>query len=186
MMSTETPSPIQHQISPKARIAIAAARFNENISDELLKGCLARLAELGVDESRISVHRVPGAFELPVTARLLARTRRCAAVICLGAVIRGETPHFEYVGGECARGIQKVAIRERIPVIFGVLTVNTLEQAQDRLGGAHGHAGRRAAEAAVEMIACVEGIKGKKATKRRSDGATRGRTMEERQSDETT
>src|SRR5438034_576063 len=100
-MSTQAP-PFQPQEIPKdARIAIVAARFNAKIVDELLAGCLRRLAALGVDASRVDVHRVPGAFELPVTARALARTRRYAAIICLGCVIRGDTPHFDYVAGEC-------------------------------------------------------------------------------------
>jgi 6,7-dimethyl-8-ribityllumazine synthase len=99
---------------------------------------------------------VPGAFELPVAAKLLARTKRYRAVICLGCVVRGDTPHFDYVAGEAARGIQQVAIDETIPVIFGVLTTNTEQQALDRVGGSHGHAGERAAEAALEMIALAE------------------------------
>src|SRR4029450_10481031 len=103
-------------------------------------------------------HRVPGAFELPVAAKVLAETGRFSAVICLGAVIRGDTPHFDYVAGEAARGIQRVALSESLPVIFGVLTTNTLQQALDRTGGPHGHAGERAAEAALEMIALVRRV----------------------------
>ena len=105
--------------------------------------------------------RVPGAFELPVAAKAFARTKRYGAVICLGAVVRGDTPHFDYVAGEAARGIQAVATAEGLPVIFGVLTTNTHEQAVDRTGGKHGHAGERAAEAAVEMIGVLQKI-GKK------------------------
>jgi 6,7-dimethyl-8-ribityllumazine synthase len=124
----------------------------------LLKGCLARLAELGIESSRAAVHRVPGAFELPVTALRLARTRQFSAIICLGAVIRGDTPHFDFVAGQCAHGIQQVALSEDLPVIFGVLTTNTQQQAEDRIGGAHSHAGRNAGQAAVEMIACFQRI----------------------------
>jgi 6,7-dimethyl-8-ribityllumazine synthase len=144
---------------------VAAARFNAEIVDELLTGCLRRLGELGVTEGHVEVVRVPGAFELPVTAKAFAKTGRFSAVICLGAVVRGETPHFEYVAGEAARGLQDVAIWENLPVIFGVLTTNTQEQAMDRIGGKHGHAGERAAEAAVEMIgvlATIAKAKGKK------------------------
>jgi 6,7-dimethyl-8-ribityllumazine synthase len=126
--------------------------------DRLLEGCLSRLKELGIDEHRVEVHRVPGAFELPVAARALARTARFSAVICLGAVVRGETPHFEYVSAEAARGIAEVARTEVLPVIFGVLTVNTEQQAWDRAGGKHGHAGVSAAEAALEMIALMRSI----------------------------
>ncbi len=162
-MSTQVPEVITTRISRKTRIAIAAARFNADIVDELLAGCLRRLAELGVAPDRVEVVRVPGAFELPITAKAFARTGRFAAVICLGAVVRGDTPHFEYVAGEAARGLQDVAIWENLPVIFGVLTTNTHEQAMDRTGGKHGHAGERSAEVAVEMIGVLGSIaKGKK------------------------
>ena len=154
-MSIAAPQPVKSSVPPDARVAIVAARFNAKIVDELLKGCLRRLKELGLTEPRVEVHRVPGAFELPVAAKVLAGTKRFQAVICLGCVIRGDTPHFDYVAGEAARGIQQVAIAEALPVIFGVLTTNTEQQALDRVGGSHGHAGERAAEAAVEMIAMV-------------------------------
>ena len=157
-MSTQAPAFNPADIPSDARIAIAAARFNASIVDELLAGCLRRLGELGIARERIEVHRVPGAFELPVAALALARAERCSAVICLGAVVRGDTPHFDYVAGECARGIAEVARSEGLPVIFGVLTTNTQEQARERCGGAHGHAGERAAEAALEMIAVMRKI----------------------------
>jgi 6,7-dimethyl-8-ribityllumazine synthase len=155
-MSTQAPAFVPSDVPPDARVAIVAARFNAPIVDELLAGCLRRLNELDVTEDRVEVHRVPGAFELPVAAKVLARTGRFRAVICLGCVIRGDTPHFDYVAGEAARGIQQVAISESLPVIFGVLTTNTEQQALDRVGGSHGHAGERAAEAALEMIAMVQ------------------------------
>jgi 6,7-dimethyl-8-ribityllumazine synthase len=145
-MSTAFPSPVAKRIPSSARVAIVAARFNSHISDELLRGCVARFAELGLDGSRVEVHRVPGAFELPVAASILARTGKFSAIVCLGAVIRGDTPHFDFVAGECARGIQQVALAHSLPVIFGVLTTNTQEQARERIGGSHGHAGRSAAE----------------------------------------
>jgi 6,7-dimethyl-8-ribityllumazine synthase len=158
-MSTKAPAFQPGEIPAGVRIAIAAARFNAALVDELLDGCRKRLGELGITPDRIAVHRVPGAFELPLAARLLAQTRSFATVICLGCVVRGETPHFDYVAGEAARGIQQVALSESLPVIFGVLTTNTEQQAWDRAGGKHGHAGARAAEAALEMIALQERIK---------------------------
>jgi 6,7-dimethyl-8-ribityllumazine synthase len=157
-MSTQPPPFSPHDIPLDARIGIAAARFNDKIVAELLAGCTRRLEQLGVDDQRISTYRVPGAFELPLAARAMASTRRFSAVICLGAVIRGVTPHFDYGAGECARGIAHVARTENIPVIFGVLTTNTEQQALDRIGGPHGHAGERAAEAALEMIATLSKI----------------------------
>jgi 6,7-dimethyl-8-ribityllumazine synthase len=152
-MSTQSPEFRPSDVPADAKIAIAAARFNAPIVDELIAGCRRRLSELKIAPDRIELHRVPGAFELPLAAKLLAGTSRFSAVICLGAVIRGDTPHFDYVAGECARGIQNVSIETGIPIIFGVLTTNTEEQARDRIGGPHGHAGERAAEAALEMIA---------------------------------
>jgi 6,7-dimethyl-8-ribityllumazine synthase len=159
-MSTHAPKPfVPAALPPDVKIAVIAARFNGHIVDELLGECTRRLLELKIVEPNVQVHRVPGAFELPVAAKLLAQTKRFDAIICLGCVIRGETPHFEYVAGECARGVQRVALDEAIPVIFGVLTTNTEEQAKDRIGGKHGHAGQRAADAAVEMIALAKGLR---------------------------
>ena len=151
-MSTHFPSAPGGALPPDTRVAVVAARFNGHIVDELLRGCVERLTQCGLSETDIVVHRVPGAFELPVAAKMLIDTKRFSAVICLGCVIRGDTPHFEYVAGETARGIQQVAIDTGVPVIFGVLTTHTEQQAQDRTGGAHSHAGINAADAAVEMI----------------------------------
>jgi 6,7-dimethyl-8-ribityllumazine synthase len=158
-MSTQAPSFKPSEIPKTARMVIVAARFNSKIVDELLAGCQRRLVELGVSRERIDIHRVPGAFELPVAAKILAETKEYSAIICLGCVIRGDTPHFDYVAGEAARGIQQVAISESLPVIFGVLTTNTEQQALDRIGGSHGHAGEKAAEAALEMIAVLARIR---------------------------
>jgi 6,7-dimethyl-8-ribityllumazine synthase len=155
LMSTHAPAFTPADIPPGARFAIVAARFNAQIVDELLAGCVRRFEQLGVDDTRLTVCRVPGAFELPVAAKAMARTKRFAGVVCLGAVVRGDTPHFDYVAGEAARGIQTVAVEETLPVIFGVLTTNTEQQALDRVGGSHGHAGERAAEAACEMAALL-------------------------------
>ena len=159
-MSTQAPEAARFDVPQDGRVGVVAARFNQKIVDELLAGCLKRLKELGVDLERIEVVRVPGAFELPVAAQAMARTGRFAAVICLGAVIRGDTPHFDYVAGEAARGIQAVALAQHLPVIFGVLTTNTEQQARDRVGGTEGHAGERAADAAAEMIAALQMIRG--------------------------
>ncbi|CAN5612496.1 6,7-dimethyl-8-ribityllumazine synthase [soil metagenome] len=152
-MSRDFPTSILKSIPRDSRVGIVAARFNSYIVDELLAGCLRRLNALGVSTDQIDVHHVPGAFELPVAAKMLINLGRVHAVICLGCVIRGDTPHFDFVAGEAARGIQQVAIDSGKPVIFGVLTTNTEQQARDRIGGSHGHAGERAAEAALEMIA---------------------------------
>ena len=157
-MSTQHPIAVDVQLPPNTRVAVIAARFNAVIVDELLRGCVERLKERGLTNSNITQHRVPGAFELPVAAKLLADTKRYGAIVCLGCVVRGDTPHFNYVAGEAARGISQVAIATGVPVIFGVLTTNTDQQAQDRAGGAHSHAGVNAADAAVEMIALASTI----------------------------
>jgi 6,7-dimethyl-8-ribityllumazine synthase len=154
-MSTHVPTPPATTFPAGARVAVVAARFNAHIVDELLAGCLRRLGQMGLSDDRIDISRVPGAFELPVAAKVLAQTKRYVAVVCLGCVIRGDTPHFDYVAGECARGIMDVSLSESLPIIFGVLTTNTEEQARARTGGAHGHAGERAAEAAAEMAELV-------------------------------
>jgi len=157
-MSTQAPKPADLKLPEDVRIGVVAARFNAKLVDELLAGCLRRLEELGGDASHVEVWRVPGAFELPVAAQAVARTGRVWAVICLGAVVRGDTPHFDYVAGEAARGIQRISLSEHLPIIFGVLTTNNEEQAWERTGGKHGHAGERAAEAAVEMIGVMGNI----------------------------
>jgi 6,7-dimethyl-8-ribityllumazine synthase len=162
-MSTQAPKFDPSDVPEDARFAVVAARFNAPIVDELLAGCLRRFTSMGIADDRIEVHRVPGAFELPVAAKIIGRAGRFDAVVCLGAVIRGDTPHFDYVAGEAARGVQQVAIELSIPVIFGVLTTNTEEQARQRIDarGSHGHAGERAAEAAVEMVVLAERVRGK-------------------------
>ena len=155
-MSTKSPAFVAGEVPPDARVAIVGARFNAQIVDVLLEGCVKRLGEMGISGDRVAVHRVPGAFELPVAAKALAQTKRFKAIICLGCVVRGDTPHFDFVAGEAARGIQQVALSENLPVIFGVLTTNTEQQALDRAGGKHSHAGVNAAEAAVEMIVMMQ------------------------------
>ena len=120
------------------RIGVVVARFNESITSRLLEGCEAALAKCGVAPDDVTVASVPGSFELPVTAKRMAETGRFDAVVCLGAVIRGETDHYEHVGGQAARGITDAALATGVPVVFGVLTTNTVEQAVARAGGADG------------------------------------------------
>lgn len=158
-MSTNTPKQLKFDLPPSTRVAVVAARFNAEIVDKLLDGCVTRLKEIGLIETNIESYRVPGAFELPVAAKLFVEAKRYDAVILLGCVIRGETYHFETVANEAARGIQQVAIDSGIPCIFGVLTVESMDQALARSGGAHGHAGISSADAAAEMISLARKIK---------------------------
>jgi 6,7-dimethyl-8-ribityllumazine synthase len=134
------------------RFAVVAASFNEVVVSKLVEGALASFRSHGIAEDDLMVAWVPGAFELPHVAGRLAECRRYDAVVCLGAVIRGETPHFDFVAGEAARGIQDVALRTGVPVLFGVLTTDTMAQALDRAGGKHGNKGWDSAMAAMEMV----------------------------------
>jgi len=138
------------------RFAIAAARFNGIVTSKLVEGATAAFRRHGVDEDDIEIAWTPGAFELPLVAKRLAESGQFDAVVCLGAVIRGETAHFEYVAGESARGVQRVTLDTGVPCIFGVLTTETLEQALDRSGGKHGNKGWEAATAAIEMAALLD------------------------------
>jgi 6,7-dimethyl-8-ribityllumazine synthase len=135
--------------------AIAVARFNEVVTGKLLDGAVEALRAHGVDEDDLVVVWVPGAFELPLVARRLAESGY-DAVICLGAVVRGDTAHFDHVAGQAARGIRAAGEETGVPVIFGVLTTETFEQAIDRAGGKHGNKGWDAAMAAMEMAAVLE------------------------------
>jgi 6,7-dimethyl-8-ribityllumazine synthase len=141
--------------APTRPIAVAVADFNADITSALLDGCLQTLWRHGLSEESVTVARVPGAFELPLACEALAATGRYAAVIALGAVIRGETPHFDYVAGECSRGVMRVMLDHKLPVVLGVLTTDTLEQAQRRAdrevlrGSAAGEAPRDAKQAPV-------------------------------------
>ena len=132
-------------------VGIVVSRFNGEITSRLLDGAVAELEEAGVARERIDVIKVPGAFELPLGAMALAKTRRYACVIALGCVIRGETPHFEYVAAEAASGLQLAALETGVPVSFGVLTCDTTEQAEARSGGERGNKGAEAARSALEM-----------------------------------
>lgn len=133
------------------RFAIVASRFNDFIVEHLVRGAEGALLKLGVGAGDITVIQVPGAFEIPPVAQTAARSGKFDAVICLGAVIRGATPHFDYVAGESAKGIAQVARESSVPVVFGVLTTETLEQAIERAGTKAGNKGADAAVAAVEM-----------------------------------
>ena len=133
------------------RIAIVVASFNDFITARLLDGAQAALARHGVRDDDITIARVPGSFEIPVVAKRLADSAQCDAVICLGAIIRGETDHYEHVAGEAAKGIANAGLASGVPVIFGVLTTDTLEQAINRAGGKQGNNGYAAGIAAIEM-----------------------------------
>ncbi|HFC96831.1 MAG TPA: 6,7-dimethyl-8-ribityllumazine synthase [Thermosulfurimonas dismutans] len=133
------------------KFALVVGRFNSFISQELLKGAFDALFRHGVREEDVTVVWVPGSFEIPLAAKRLAASGRYDAVICLGAIIRGATPHFEYVASECAKGIAQVSLETGVPVIFGVLTTDTIEQAVERAGTKAGNKGFEAALAALEM-----------------------------------
>lgn len=138
------------------KIAIVVSKFNEDITQALLDGALERLTELQFDDEHVRICRVPGAIEIPLIAKQFALKGEYAAIITLGAVIRGETSHYDYVCDQVARGCMKVSLKFNIPVIFGVLTTENVEQAQDRVGGAHGHKGRDAVDCAFEMIELMD------------------------------
>jgi 6,7-dimethyl-8-ribityllumazine synthase len=133
------------------RFAVVVSRFNSFITERLLAGAMDALTRTGADAGQIDTVRVPGAWEIPLVAAELARQHRYDAIICLSAVIRGETPHFDYVAGEAAKGIAHAAAETGVPVAFGVLTTNTMEQAIDRAGGKGGNKGFDAAMTAIEM-----------------------------------
>ncbi len=134
------------------RFAIVVSRFNRAVTAGLLDGALEGLRENGVAEDAIDVLHVPGAFEITIAANEAARTERYAAVICLGAVVRGETPHFEFISREVSRGVSEAACRHGIPMAFGVLTTDTMDQALARAGEGHGNKGLEASVTALEMV----------------------------------
>lgn len=133
------------------RVAVVVSRFNRTVTGGLLDGALEALRTHGVGEQSIDVLHVPGAFEITIAASEAARTGRYAAVVCLGAVVRGDTPHFEFIAREVSRGISEAACRHAVPMAFGVLTTETMEQALARAGEGHGNKGFEAATAALEM-----------------------------------
>lgn len=134
------------------KIALVMSEFNGFVTEKLLSGAVARLQQRGVSDANITIEKVPGAVEIPLTAKLLAKTKQYQAIICLGAVIRGETGHYDYVCEQVSQGCQQVMMTFDIPVIFGVLTTDNAEQATARVGGQHGHKGEEAADAALAMI----------------------------------
>jgi 6,7-dimethyl-8-ribityllumazine synthase len=142
------------------RFAIVAARFNDFIVDSLIRGALEALQRHGASEKQIELIRVPGAFEMPLAVQKLLAARRHDAVIALGAVIRGATPHFQYVAGECASGLSRVALESGVPIAFGVLTTDTIEQAVERAGAKSGNKGAEAAVTAIEMANLLRRLEG--------------------------
>jgi len=142
------------------RVAVVAGRFNEHVTRPLLDGALATLHEHGIDTASVPVYWVPGAFEIPLVAKRLAASGTLDAVVCLGAVIRGDTAHFEYVAGSCAEGVLRAALDTGVPVVFGVLTTDDEPQALDRAGSAAGNKGAEAAATAVEMVALLRELPG--------------------------
>jgi 6,7-dimethyl-8-ribityllumazine synthase len=134
------------------KFGIVASRFNDFICGRLIEGAVDALTRAGADEKDIQIYKVPGAFELPVMAKKLAKTARFDAIICLGAVIRGATPHFEYISAEVTKGIASVGLEMEMPVSFGVLTTDTIEQAIERAGTKAGNKGWDAAMSAIEMV----------------------------------
>ncbi|ETS33082.1 6,7-dimethyl-8-ribityllumazine synthase [Photorhabdus temperata] len=147
--------------APQARVAIAIARFNNFINDNLLEGAIDALERIGqVTSENITVVWVPGAYELPLTVKTLVETQKYDAVVALGTVIRGGTAHFEYVAGECSSGLSNVAMTSKIPVAFGVLTTESIEQAIERAGTKAGNKGAEAALTALEMVNVINAIKG--------------------------
>ncbi|HMK86161.1 MAG TPA: 6,7-dimethyl-8-ribityllumazine synthase [Steroidobacteraceae bacterium] len=151
-MAIDQPKIIEGELLVRdLRFAVVMTRFNEFVVEALLRGALDALRRHGATDKQIEIVRVPGAFDLPVVARKLALSRRFEALIALGAVVRGETPHFDYVAGECASGLARIALESGVPIAFGVLTTDTMEQAVDRAGGKAGNKGADAALAALEM-----------------------------------
>ena len=141
-----------------AKFSIVVARFNSFVVESLLSGAIDALVRQGVAESNIEVIRVPGAFELPLAVKQVAQKRKPDAIIALGAVIRGGTPHFDYVAGECTKGVASVMLDTDIPVSFGVLTTDTIEQAIERSGTKAGNKGAEAAIGALEMVSLIRNL----------------------------
>jgi 6,7-dimethyl-8-ribityllumazine synthase len=140
------------------KFALVVSRFNDFVSDKLLSGALDALSRHGARDQDIDVVKVPGSFEIPLMAKKMARKEKYDAVICLGAVIRGSTPHFEYVSAEVSKGVAQVGLQAGVPVIFGVITTDTLEQAIERAGTKAGNKGWSAAVAAMEMANLAEAV----------------------------
>jgi 6,7-dimethyl-8-ribityllumazine synthase len=150
---TIMPKTVEGKIVAKGmKFGIVASRFNDFICGRLIDGAVDALTRAGADDKDIIIYKVPGAFELPLVAKKLAKSARFDAVICLGAVIRGATPHFEYISAEVSKGIANVGLETEVPVAFGVLTTDTIEQAIERAGTKSGNKGADAAMSAIEMV----------------------------------
>ncbi|MBU1061246.1 MAG: 6,7-dimethyl-8-ribityllumazine synthase [Candidatus Omnitrophica bacterium] len=148
---------IQGQLVAKGKkFGVIASRFNDFITNRLLEGCIDTLLRHGAKESDLEVVWVPGAFEIPVLAQRMAKSKKYDAVICLGTVIRGATPHFDYIASEVAKGIAQVCISTGVPTIFGIITADSIDQAIERAGTKDGNKGRDAASSAIEMANLVE------------------------------
>jgi 6,7-dimethyl-8-ribityllumazine synthase len=142
-----------------SQYAIVVSDFNQTITSQLLSGAVSKLKERGVPDTHIFTVHVPGAVEIPLTTQLLAKTHKYAAIICLGAIIRGDTDHYDYVCQQVSQGCQQVMLAQEIPVIFGILTTNNEQQAIDRVGGSEGHKGKDAADAAVAMVEIMKQLR---------------------------
>jgi 6,7-dimethyl-8-ribityllumazine synthase len=145
--------------APGGRFAIVASRFNSLVTEALLAGCRSAFGRHGVSDDQLDVVWVPGSFEIPLVARTLAETGQYAAVVCLGCVIRGDTSHYDHVAGQAASGVLQAGLATGIPVIFGILTTDTVEQALDRSGLKSGHKGAEAALTAIEMVNLLKKVR---------------------------
>jgi 6,7-dimethyl-8-ribityllumazine synthase len=159
-MSGRAPEGAVGPVVTRRRFAVVAARFNEAVSEKLLDGALGAFAAHGVPADRVDAHWVPGSFELSQAALALARTGRYAGIVCVGTVIKGETPHFDYVAGAAAQGISRAALDSGIPISFGVITALTAEQAWARAGGHVGNRGQEAALATLQMVSWLHAVRG--------------------------
>ncbi|MGH7518747.1 MAG: 6,7-dimethyl-8-ribityllumazine synthase [Gemmatimonadales bacterium] len=156
-------SELSGRLRPIGRVAIIVSRYNEAVTARLLEGALACCSEAGIPPAAVDVVWVPGAYELPAAAAAAAATGSYACLVALGAVIRGETPHFDFVAGEATRGLGEVAVAHRLPVGFGLLTTETLEQASARAGGAAGNKGHEAAAAAIQAADAIAQLRARNA-----------------------
>lgn len=151
---------IEGQLIAKGKkFGIVASRFNDFITKQLIEGCIDTFVRHGVEKDKIELVLVPGGFEIPLAAQKLANTKNFDAIVCLGTVIRGSTPHFDYIASEVAKGIAQASLQSGIPVIFGVITADTIEQAIERAGTKEGNKGKDAALSAIEMANLISQIK---------------------------
>jgi 6,7-dimethyl-8-ribityllumazine synthase len=138
------------------KIGIVVGRFNSFIADRLLEGALEALQKTGAQEADLTVYKVPGSFEIPMVARKIARAKKADGILCIGALVRGDTPHFDFLGAEVTKGLAQIAIEDGVPVSFGILTVDTVEQGIDRAGTKGGNKGYDAAMALVETLSLIK------------------------------